>query len=708
MSRAIGWIRGRLSGRPDSEHGQAIVRLVIASVILAYLWILRELQGQPHTDALTLVMLAETLVAMSIMAGILWRPGVSHARRIFGMVTDYATLAVLMSLDAEPLAWLYVIILWVTVGNGMRYGTRYLFLAAGMACLAFGLVIALNPYWHGQPSIAYGLLVGLLAIPAYLSSLLRDLHRRTEEARRASEAKSRFLANMSHEFRSPLNGIIGMTELMDSQRLPPHERECAQVIHASAQTLLMLVEDVLDISAIESGKLQRRARPFRLDDVLGRIGKMLSPSAAAKGLALEVAIDPDVPTGLHGDDGHLAQVLLNLTHNAVKFTEHGSVGLSAHLLGREGDTVRLRFSVRDTGIGIPEEHRRRIFEAFEQVDTGITRRFDGTGLGTTIARTLTEQLGGRIGLEDNPGGGSHFWVEVPLQASDQAPPATAPLQGGNVVDFDDVFVRHRARVRPLRVLIADDQPANRIVLARILERAGHAVVEAGDGEAALDRLADGGFDLCVLDMHMPGLSGLDVMRQLRVMEARGPRTPVVVLSADATPEAAAGASAEGAVAFLTKPVRVPKLLEAIARACGDSPLAREPQPVAAEAGTGRAALLRELAEEGLGGDFLANFVEQCLADGAASLDALSTAAGSARWGAFRDAAHALKGIAENLGDAELARRCQQVMHEDDGALARTATVLLEDLRDGLQRAGAGARATLRELTGGDQRDASGH
>src|SRR5207342_3594303 len=233
--------------------------------------------------------------------------------------------------------------------------------------------------------------------------------------------------------------IIGMSELLHGTRMGPEQREYADVIQASAQTLLLLVDDVLDISAIEAGKLQRRDADFNLHDLVGRIAKMLQQPAADKGLLLRSRIDDDVPVRLHGDGAHLTQILLNLMHNAVKFTEHGGVSLRVQLKSNQASVLCLSFSVRDTGIGIPAEDKERIFQAFEQVDSGPTRRFGGTGLGTTIAKTLTQLLDGQIGLEDNPGGGSHFWIEVPLRAQGASDGLMDDSHAGKVVAFGDPF-----------------------------------------------------------------------------------------------------------------------------------------------------------------------------------------------------------------------------------------------------------------------------
>ncbi|KFN46939.1 hybrid sensor histidine kinase/response regulator [Arenimonas metalli] len=660
------------ANRPDSEHAQALVRLVIAAMLLLYLAGVASSAGAGDEVRLSLlILLAETVLGLGLVIAIMVSPGVSHPRRVIGMLADYGTLAAMMIIKGEVLAPLYVIIMWVTVGNGLRYGTHYLFAAMGLATLTFLSIIQFTPYWQQNPYLAWGLLVGLVAIPGYLISLLRDLRRVGEEARRANAAKSRFLANMSHEFRSPLNGIIGMAELLSSTRLAPEQRECADVIHTSAQSLLLLVEDVLDISAIEAGKLKRQDSEFAPREMARRIRTMLQPMAAGKNLQFNIDLPDAVPARLHGDVGHLSQILLNLVHNAIKFTEAGSVQLEVQVRERKGETVGLRFSVRDTGIGIPDEAKARIFTAFEQVDGGPTRRFGGTGLGTTIAKTLTELLGGTIAVEDNPGGGSHFWLDLEFRVAEAAEVAVPATGGGKIIAFDDPFVRHRARVRPLRILVADDQPANRLVLQRLLERAGHSTVFAENGEQALERLEEETIDAAIVDLHMPVMDGLEMIKQARVMQAGGPRTPILVLSADATVDAVRDAEAAGAYSFLTKPVVASRLLETLADIAGggqeeSAAVVRKDRLVP----TLRTDVLEELAGMGLGKDFLDDFVDQCLRDASRCLAEAERGAATSKWEAVREAAHALKGVSENIGAQALVERSTEIMRASDAVLAK--------------------------------------
>lgn len=721
MANVWRWANGRLAGRPDSEHVQVFVRIAITGLFSLYLGWQVGGNSSPTLYETWLILLGELLISVGLLVGILINPGSSHLRRWLGMLADYAAMAGVMHLMGEAATPLYAVYLWVTIGNGMRYGPQYLYTATGLATFSFLAVIRSTDFWLVNSYLSWGLILGLVAVPLYFASLLKALTVAITDARRANQAKSRFLANMSHEFRTPLNGLSGMSTLLASTHLDAEQRGYLDTIQAATRSLMALVEDVLDISAIEAGKLRTRIEAFDLRGVIDEIGLVLIPQAEARHLRYLVTIAPHVPTMLRGDAGHLHQVLVNLLSNAIKFTRAGHVHLEVAVVSPVRDaSLRLRFTITDTGVGIPASARAKLFEAFEQADNSLSRSHAGTGLGTTIAKGLTEAMGGSIGFESSEEAGSRFWVELPFDVaventsqpavSHDVVPHSVPhrleTEAGNVIAFANPFLRHRARARSMRILVADDHAANRMVLESLLQKAGHRVVATENGEAALDALTEGGFDLALVDLHMPGLSGIDLLRLLRTMESGGMRrTPLVVLSADVTPESVQACRTAGAHSFIAKPFAVSQLLDTIAEiGAGAPPVVQEQPATKASVSTANVFdpfLLDEFASLGMGRDFELNYVAQCLTDIRETMDRMRRAGLAGDIEQIHEQAHALKGIAGNVGLSQLAMRSAAVMQLGSWELARDWRREFDLLQDCIVRgeqtlAARGATAPVRE------------
>jgi two-component system sensor histidine kinase RpfC len=364
--------------------------------------------------------------AALLFGGALLRPQPSPIRRCLGMALDLTTTSAVLVSAGEGGMPLFGVYLWVTMGNGFRYGKRYLAAAAVMSVVGFSVALVLSDYWGRHTTAGIGLVIVLLAIPLYMGSLLSKLNAAIRRAQEASQAKSQFLARMSHELRTPLNGVIGMSELLVDSRLDSKHLETVRSIQLSATTLRKIIEDILDFSKIEAGRTEIESTDFDLHRLVTETVRMVKGQATQKGIGLSVNMDARVPYSLRGDPFHIRQVLANLLSNALKFTDHGEVALrvtcaSEPVAETSGARCCVRFEVEDTGIGMSAEQERRIFDSFQQADSSVTRRFGGTGLGTTIARELVTLMGGTIGLHSSPGQGSLFWFEIPL--AKQAPTA---------------------------------------------------------------------------------------------------------------------------------------------------------------------------------------------------------------------------------------------------------------------------------------------
>lgn len=512
-------------------------------------------------------------------------------------------------------------------------------LAVLLMTLAEVLVALAATFWISRPFVRQ------------LEVANEDLHEAMKAAEAASEAKSDFLASVSHEIRTPMSGVIGMTGLLLDTKLSADQRELAESVRTSAEALLILINDLLDFSRIEAGKLTIRPAPFDLAQTLDQVAGVLSPKAGEKGIELVVQYPPSAPRYLVGDAGRIRQVLLNLVGNAVKFTAEGRVVVTVEEESDRAapDMASIRISVEDSGIGIPTEMLGRIFERFVQVDASATRRFEGTGLGLAICRELVEKMGGHIGVSSTLGTGSTFWISLPLPRAARSAAA--------LTEQPERSLREASG----RVLLAEDKVVNQRVAATMLEKLGCDVTIAQNGQEAIDMAAAASFDLIFMDCRMPGVDGYEATAAIRRTE-RSARVPIVAMTAQALERDKEKCLASGMDDYLVKPVSLTGLRDMLDKwlPAPSGPRAsieaRPPEPIQTPGADDFIQRIREMAAgvASTSPTFALDVMAAFQADANDALVAMRNALEHGDAKSLALAAHGLKGTSATLGAQKLA------------------------------------------------------
>ncbi|VAW90614.1 BarA sensory histidine kinase (= VarS = GacS) [hydrothermal vent metagenome] len=810
----------RLSTSPGREHEQAFIRLVIGIVVFF-------LTYYSHIDKPSILFSVSTLVTIYTLFGVLilgWiylQPRKNSFRYVLSNTVDIISLSYAMYLGEEMGAALYPLYLWVTFGYGFRFGIKYLAISSVLSIIGFVIVYSSTFFWQQYPILFTGMLVGLILLPIYASTLLRRLTEAVKNAEIANKAKSQFLANMSHELRTPLSGITGSSDLLKNTVLTTEQQEYANTIDYSINALLSLIESILDLSKIEEGKITRNKIDFDLHHILNITTRMLTHHAKQKGLSLNLQIEPDIPYQLFGDADHLRQVLINLIGNAIKYTDFGGVHVRVSLKENIDHECNILFEVIDTGCGISAVDQKSIFNRFTQVDESDTRSHSGTGLGTAIAKEIVELLDGSIGVKSEPEHGSTFWFTLPFikqqtidisnnkdltqakilaiankdntlldlidslegwgtdladtdsasdafkmltQASSEHEPFHAiiitkplididalqfvqsirtrpdisniililvankldetthskllntgfnfifnnpinksllfnaihasPLLGShdsNIEDFSSYFM-HSKMVKQYHILLADDNETNQRVIRRILEHGGHSVSVVENGERALDALERETFDICIIDMHMPVMGGLQAIKLFRFMYPKN-TMPFVMLTANATTEAVQQCKEVGVDVYLTKPIRSHTLLDTIAKiepnqsqnTNNENKLVipttiRQPNIDTPDSSDIlNPDVINDLKMLDENNTFLFDLIQGFVKDGNALLLRLDNSTHD-QYHEFTEAAHAFKGNAGSVGAVKLYKVCMHAQKISESEYRQNATQHLNQIR----------------------------
>jgi signal transduction histidine kinase/CheY-like chemotaxis protein len=544
----------------DEEAAQSRARVAICLISFLVFSGIGLKQGLDHS--VTLIQGLATIINYLVFST-LWyamvrrHPDQWPRRRYVTLLADLGIMTFFMHLGGAKVASFYPIILWVIIGNGIRFGERFLKVGIVAGSLGFGSLLMWDEYWSTHLNVGVGLFIGIIVLPVFFLGVLRRLRQVSElkielaQSRLADKAKDQFLATMSHEIRTPMNGVLGMAETLSATNLDTQQREYLHIITRSVESLLNIINDILDYSKITSSSLALESVPVDLEQVLGDIHSLLRTSAENQGIELEFEVEPAAHGWFLGDPTRIRQIVLNLVGNAIKFTQRGGVRVTCRA-GEFADGCNLELKIRDSGIGIPADRLGAIFRQFEQADNSTTRRYGGTGLGLAISRKLARMMGGDIAVKSTEGKGSTFTVLLRLERTEK--PVAMPVPEPSVLpDFG------------LRALVAEDNKFNQVVVRNLAKRIGISVDIAENGAEAVRMVGEGAYDLVLMDIRMPVMNGYEAAARIRARGDEIASIPILAVTAEATKADIQQCLDAGMDQHLSKPLRIADVAAAVQR-----------------------------------------------------------------------------------------------------------------------------------------------
>lgn len=706
LTKIQNWYQSSANHCDPLELEQAATRLAIGTFFTLYL-LISWAAGKSITqdELIGFYCLAVFEVASLILLIIVSKAEkISPSRRLLGNWLDVIGTSTFLSLSGDIGVVLIGVYLWVTFGNGFRFGKKYLYHSQVISIVGFFAATLVNPFWVAHQPIVYGFLLMLVALPIYVAKLIERLHearsKAEKESIRAAEAniaKTQFVANMSHEIRTPLNGIIGISTLFKTTPLNADQRDLLQTLDSSSKLLLSLLNNVLDFTKIEERKFTVEHIDFSAEEAVRDTLEIFRSQATTKGIHVGLSIS-DSLHAVKGDAFVIRQVLANLMGNAIKFTEKGSVTLSVITLQDDGAQMLVRFEVADTGTGIAQEMQSKIFDSFTQADSSTTRKFGGSGLGLTIAKYMVEAMGGNLQFQSTVDVGSRFWFDLSLEkvvekhlpgGMELAKPE-AEINQNIAKSTNDIKTPNNVKtpsninaLTKLNILVCEDEATNQKIIMRLLSLPGHQVEIAENSDEMLDALERNKFDLVITDLNMAGMNGADAIKLYKFTNPTDTSTRFILFTADATPSARQIATEAGFDAFLTKPIEAATLFNTIENILNLPANTADlwmsnalSTPVETESNLNAdntdldLNTLKELEKIGAGDDlFMHRLLRNYLNDSDKLICKIESAVKQKHYGELHDFCHALKGNSLSVGAIKLAATTELI-----SKLSRSVTV----------------------------------